>query len=503
MKIYFCSCYAFSILMVGLTITTLISIKFTNSDNNTVLAFFYLSRENNDNNANDNDNVDSELNRPAVVDKSAPVIKITDPSPQSTLPYSTVLVNGTVYDDENGIQIVEAFAHKYPFNDVFEFKKTDIIPDNNMQFNDNGADGASRWSISLPVDSPGIYRVLVHAKDSAENENWTETRFNVPFILDSSSSSSSIKKIAVVVPTFTEAAYTPNAFYTFYNKYHSTPPGQNVTKDLDWLTAHLLFTFIGPYTNANIENFSMVNHPPDPDDVSILTLAEHLRKTRPDSLVSIIRDEDIHNGYIFDPRGIVADAAASNDANKNGKNNNIYDTLILFHDEYASQEMYDNYRRFVNNGGTIVFLDANVFIAEVDYNKENRTISLVKGHEWEFINGTLARKSVLERWFKENKEWIGSNFLVSDITGNITFANNPFNYTHFEENYVNNPHVKILIDYGAVLPKNSVYAGFTVASYLLEYGKGNIVMIGLYGQHLILNQQFLKFIDQLLSDLLV
>jgi N,N-dimethylformamidase beta subunit-like protein len=174
--------------------------------------------------------------------------------------------------------------------------------------------------------------------------------------------------------------------------------------------------------------------------------------------------------------------------------------LILFHDEYATQEMYDNYRRFVSNGGTILFIDANVFIAEVDYDKENQTISLTKGHDWEFVNSTFARKSVIERWFNENKEWMGSNFLVSEITGNVTFANNPFNYTHFEENYVNNHDAKILIDYDIVLPKKSPYTGLSVASYQLKYGNGNVVMIGLYGQQLIQNQEFIKFVDSLIDN---
>ena len=33
------------------------------------------------------------------------------------------------------------------------------------------------------------------------------------------SSPSQIKKIAIVIPTFTETAYSPHSFYTFYNKY--------------------------------------------------------------------------------------------------------------------------------------------------------------------------------------------------------------------------------------------------------------------------------------------
>jgi hypothetical protein len=272
-----------------------------------------------------------------------------------------------------------------------------------------------------------------------------------------------------------------------------------VTEDLNLLTADLIATFIHPYANADIGNFSVVNPPVDPDR-PIITFAEHLRKTQQDSLIHIIRDEDIQNGYIFDARGFVVDSDSSSEKTDGDKSNNIYDMLILFHDEYATRAMYDNYRRFVSNGGTMLFLDANVFIAEVDHDKENQTINFVRGHDWEFVNGTFARKSVLERWFNENKEWMGSNFLTSDITGNIIFANNPFNYTHFEENYVNNPNVKILIDYGVVLPKKCSHAKFPVATYLLKYGNGNTVIIGLYGQQLFKNQEFINFLDTLVDN---
>jgi hypothetical protein len=167
-----------------------------------------------------------------------------------------------VYDGESGIQDVEAFIHKYPFDDVFEFKKADIISDNNIQHNPNGAEDPSKWSISLSVESPGIYRILAHAKNNAGNESWIDGRFNVPFILDSSQpslSSSSLKKIALVIPSFTEAAYSQDAFYSFYGKYYPTLRGQNVTQDLNLLDAHLISTFIDPYADANIENFSKVN----------------------------------------------------------------------------------------------------------------------------------------------------------------------------------------------------------------------------------------------------
>ena len=80
--------------------------------------------------------------------------------------------------------------------------------------------------------------------------------------------------------------------------------------------------------------------------------------------------------------------------------------LIMTHDEYATQSMYDNYRRFVSNGGTLLALDANIFDAEIKYNKNNNTITFLKGHSWEF-DGNSAKKSIWERWFNENSQWIG------------------------------------------------------------------------------------------------
>ena len=72
----------------------------------------------------------------------------------------------------------------------------------------------------------------------------------------------------------------------------------------------------------------------------------------------------------------------------------------------------------------------------------------------------LARRSVQERWYNETKEWVGGNYLISEINDRISFTNNPFNYftnnafnyTHFEEQFVNNPKAKIIIDYGIKFP---------------------------------------------------
>jgi hypothetical protein len=458
---------------ITITITLMISIG-----NDTILAFASRSQSR---------YRGEETKLIGMVDNVRPSIKITNPSPQSTFPFKEITVNGTTFDSGSGVKLVEVFTHMYPFNNIFEYQEASPTSTNGDW---------SRWSISVPIDSVGVYRILVHVIDNAGNENWNETRFSVPFFADSTDASEEAttttslkKKIAIVVPTFTETAYSSNSFYSFYNKYYSIPPGKNVTTavDLDMLSTPVLHAYINPYTAANLENLFTLDRPGaiDLDGFPINTLADHLRK-QANSTVTVIRDEDIHNGYIFNP-GV---------ANDNGKNNlNVYDILILFHDEYATQAMYDNYRRFVSNGGTILFLDANDFIAEVDYDKDNLTIRLVKGHTWEFDGRAATRSVVAERWFDENKEWIGSNFLTGAITDKIYFKNNPFNYTHFEENYINNPRSKILIDYDAVVPKNSVYSGFHVASYELSYGKGKVIMTGLYGQKLISNKSFLKMLD--------
>ena len=69
----------------------------------------------------------------------------------------------------------------------------------------------------------------------------------------------------------------------------------------------------------------------------------------------------------------------------------LYDILFVFHSEYVTQEEYDNLRRFVFNGGTIVFTEANALYAEIRYDAINNSITLVKGHNWEF-DGSAQEK---------------------------------------------------------------------------------------------------------------
>ena len=112
---------------------------------------------------------------------------------------------------------------------------------------------------------------------------------------------------------------------------------------------------------------------------------------------------------------------------------------------------------------------------------------------WGF-DGEKAWRDVKERWADETTEWVGSNFGCSNVT--ITFNNNPFSYTHHEENYITNPNAKILIDYEAPQSKSKI------AAHELQYGLGKVIGLGIFGSDVADNNNFLMFYkDLILSNI--
>jgi hypothetical protein len=264
------------------------------------------------------------------------------------------------------------------------------------------------------------------------------------------------KKIALVMPTFTATAYD-DAFYVFYQKYIKTPHGMNITTDL-----HLLSNRVTNQLSSTSSGSAM------------LFLVRNLKWITSESTINSITDQDVDAGAIFDVGG-----------------ENAYDVIILGHQEYVTQREYDNLKRFVGNGGTMIILDGNVFYAEVKYDRNNDIISLVKGHSWAF-NGVSAWPSVNERWKNETAQWVGSNY----ASGIAKFSDNPFDYFPHEEQYVTNPRDIILLNYGASTLHNSP-GKLVVATYELNYLKGNIIAIGLYSDDIITNGSFDRYFDSL------
>jgi hypothetical protein len=266
-------------------------------------------------------------------------------------------------------------------------------------------------------------------------------------------------KIAVVMPTFTAAAYH-NAFYTFYKKYNYATRGLNITTDLN-----LLSSKVTNEPSSSASGFAM------------LYLLGNLKWIRPDSIVAILTDQDVDAGSIFQRNG-----------------SDAYDVVILGHQEYVTQKEYDNFKKFVGDGGTMIILDGNVFYAEVKYDRNTGNITLVKGHSWAF-NGISSWRSVNERWKNETAEWVGSNY-ISNIA---KFANNPFNYLPHEEQYVTNPNDIILLNYNATMPPSNLTdkGSVVIATYELNYLKGRVIALGLYSDDIMTNGSFDRYFDNL------
>jgi hypothetical protein len=118
--------------------------------------------------------------------------------------------------------------------------------------------------------------------------------------------------------------------------------------------------------------------------------------------------------------------------------------MILGHQEYVTQNEYNNLKGSVSNGGILIFLAGNALYTQVKYDKSTNTITRVKGHGGAF-NAKSAWKSVNDRWEKETSIWVGSNYLCAIC--HISYLKNPFGYIHHEENYITNPTDIILLNY--------------------------------------------------------
>ena len=435
--------------------------------------------ENTNNTALASDTLSHDLKDVSETYTTPPMVSISRPSYPPTISTGEITIEGTVKDYGHDIENVLVYIHSFPFNGDYVVKAALPIAQNNW----------SRWSVPLIINNTGTYRVVIEASNEFGDVGYAETTINAALpgknIQSNANTTERIPIIGFVRPTFTEAAYQEHGFYRFYQKYGFPPFGVNITTDLDMLTVNTPpsiaelhndydilnlsnLTALIPLNGTGLDDISFEGYP-DAQDFW-MPFIEHVKKVAPNAIVTVMRDEDVNSGHIF----------------LNGNVSiNAYDILLLFHDEYVTQKMYDNYKRFVENGGTIVFIDGNIFYAEVRYDEDDRAISLVEGHNWKF-DGKIATRSMPERWYNETRQWVGGNWLVNFIANKVIFTNNIFNYTHHEEQFVSNPEARIIIDYGIRFPEDDYIedpslANKTVATYTLNYGEGKVIMVGLFG----------------------
>ena len=175
----------------------------------------------------------------------------------------------------------------------------------------------------------------------------------------------------------------------------------------------------------------------------------------------------------------------------------LFDILILFNEEFVTQEAYNNFKSFVSKGGKIIFLDGGVFVAEVLYDELDNSIQFKKGKNWAF-DGTKIESSDWERYFSKNQEWIGSNTLLENDMQSLFLLNLPFSYEQKGESFVSNSAARIWHDFGAISLENlgdKKTSDSKIAIYEMDFGKGQVVMMGISSSSILENNVFVNFFD--------
>ena len=319
------------------------------------------------------------------------------------------------------------------------------------------------WTNNATGNEEILFKNGIDNNKSCINSNFGNKPDNDDIDVKIKAKPSRAANIAIVQATFTDAAYD-KSFYMFYEMYKSeenkTGMSPNTTKYTDLLSSKL---------EKNPERWS-----------ALIQIANHLKWLTPKSSIDILTDKDVHGGtLLFSTNGT-----------------NLYDVIMLEHQEYVSQQEYDNLKKFASNGGLLFLLNGNVLYGEVKYDSNTDTIRLVKGHGIA-SNGETAWKGVKERWKEETSDWVGSNYKCC-FSWEFIFRNDPFGITHVEEQHVTNPKAKILLDYNATINRPDP-GKFVIATYELDYKKGKVITLGIWTVNKLFdNDRFLRFFDSLL-----
>jgi hypothetical protein len=194
----------------------------------------------------------------------------------------------------------------------------------------------------------------------------------------------------------------------------------------------------------------------------------------------------------------------------------------------VTQQMYDNLKSFVENGGVLVAMDGNVFFCEVSYDKAAQTVSWKLGHFWQAgLSPDGKRKLPIlgpgERWQTETSLWFGSNSDAAPDIQDYSFLGtvlgyDPFGYPQpkgnpqpqgnsgIENQYVSNSLDMIILDYKPYLidpfNQHDVMKGWPkqIATYTLDYKKGRSLIFGLFTDVVQTNPTFLKFFDKVFDE---
>jgi hypothetical protein len=165
------------------------------------------------------------------------------------------------------------------------------------------------WTNNATGNEEILFKNGVDNNKSCINSNFGNKPDNDDIDVTIKSKPSRAINIAIVQATFTDAAYD-KSFYMFYEMYKSeenkTGMSPNTTKYTDLLSSKL---------EKNPKTWS-----------AIAQIASHLKWLTPKSNIDILTDKDVHAGSLL--------------FTNNGTN--LYDVIMLEHQEYVSQQEYDN-----------------------------------------------------------------------------------------------------------------------------------------------------------------
>lgn len=183
--------------------------------------------------------------------------------------------------------------------------------------------------------------------------------------------------------------------------------------------------------------------------------------------------------------------------------------IVLGFEEYLSLNEYNALRIFALNGGKLIILCGGSFLVRVSYNPHANRVALVQGHGWR-LNGTVAFKSVYNRWYKENNDWVGSNYAYyidsqhHFVSGAIANTTDPYSkllqlvygehvfssYGGHEENIVTNSSDSIIAYWSLIGGKN---LRGVVATYELNVGRGTVFHMGVFGVDFLMQSKQMQF----------
>jgi len=253
-----------------------------------------------------------------------------------------VKIYGIVFGILIGIIVVGAIVFSNMFDDSKELSPTDtntIIPSDNLTVKEIIDSNLTQQVVLFETSDASFFEIYLTPRDNyrvteRNSDNLIdEVRLELkPKFLDIFENISSADNTVVIYPTFTSAAYSEPGFYTFFRG----ECDESCITDLSFANPTLGFTSSGTSTQ-------------------ILYLL----------------------GYEF-----LTDV----DVDKNPDILKNYNTVILLHNEYVTQRIFDA----VTSHPNIIYLFPNALYAEIDVNYDDDTMTLIRGHnypEFEIKNG--------------------------------------------------------------------------------------------------------------------